>query len=309
VLPELPPVETREQRAERHRLEAEAARLKLLAAVAVAPDAIGGAELGAAIARDLGETLETRDDDRKGRPVALQNSTHGRRSDAPPPPPSSLPQHAKPPPGVPYSHNDEAVAAEQARRRAGRQGIRDCDATHFPAWVVKGSRKGTLSPAHARAGLALVAKSRTAAPMAKHIEAAAEPFGGVSTPAGRNVLMIGTYLVLMTARNRSNKRISGLQRGVFRALTRGTRGEHYSLNTLWNNLHNASGEIDPIHTGPKGGTLGAGKNCGYMIALMRAGVLVYFAPSAHECPAWMVAPSGWSYVQVVVSADPPGDTS
>lgn len=282
--------------------------MKLLAAVAVAPDAIGGAELGAETARDLGVTLETRDDDRKGRPVALQHATYGRRSDAPPPPPSSLPQHAKPPPGVAFSHNAEAKEAERARRRAGRRGIRDTDAVWCPAWARDAARKGTLSPAHARNEIARVKASRTTAPMAKHIEAAAEAYGGYGSLAGRNVMMIGAYLVLLTARMKG-RRISGMGRGSYTCFTRGSRGERYSSNALWNNLHNSDGEIDPLHKGPRGGTLGGGRNCGFVIALMKAGVLTFFAPSAHECPPWMVAPSGWSYVQVVVSADPPGDTS
>ena len=99
-----------------------------------------------------------------------------------------------------------------------------------------------------------------------------------------------------------------MPREAWVSLTYGTRGTHYSESAVWHPVHDYEGELLPrdVH-GPEGGRIGAGRNRGFMYAIRLSGWVRTIVPSAHGLAPWMLAPSGWPFVQVLVSHEPRDD--
>jgi hypothetical protein len=213
-------------------------------------------------------------------------------------------QHAKPPPHIVVNQRRECEAEKAGRRSAAKVGRRDVDAVWFPWWVRDLARRVIESKGRALNELGCV-HSR---PVIDSILSEAAPYGGAESVAGRSVIALA--LVAWWLGQRLNGRISGLPREAWTSLTVGTRAQHYSGSSVWHPVHDAEGDLlPPEFHGQKGGRIGAGRNRGFMVAVSLAGFMRLLVPNAAQVPAFMLAPSGWPYVQVLVYGVPPGDTS
>jgi hypothetical protein len=137
----------------------------------------------------------------------------------------------------------------------------------------------------------------------------AEHYGGAGSVAGRNLIMLSIVTWHIGKRIKAG-RISGMPREAWSSLTVGAHGEHYSDSAVWHPVHDMGRELlPPSVRGPEGGRVGAGRNRGFMVAVRLAGWMRTIVPSSAAVPGWMIAPSGWPFVQVLVLNSPPGDTS
>lgn len=182
---------------------------------------------------------------------------------------------------------------------------------YFAPWVRPWFRRCVQSQEQCTRELAAVPKW-----LASKLGRCSEPFGGRRTSAGRHVIAYGC-LLYWHARAGLNV-ISGLSRAAWASLSVGTRplvGEawtqaspadrsrrsHYAIETLFHRLHDADGPVDPEARGPQGGRVGAGSNCGLVAVLEREGLIATLQPDGRaELPSWLVGPSGYAFVQVLV---------
>ena len=213
--------------------------------------------------------------------------------------PSALPQSAKPPPHVPYNRQGEAEALRVASRSASRAGRREV--VYLPDWCRALARRCALDRAACTRELCHLPRA-----VADSLRASAGPFGGLDANAGRNVVGLGVVFYWLAKRLRG--RLSGLGRKAWASLTVGSHGKHYSASALFHPYHrHDEEELDPQARGLWGGRVGTGANRGLVRAIESEGWLRVIVPDGHDAPGWMVAPSGWAFVQLLVHVAEPGD--
>lgn len=215
--------------------------------------------------------------------------------------PGQRAQHAPPPEHIVASPSKEAAAEQRARRDAQEHGVRD--ATWWPAWARDLARRVGESKGRALCELGSVPRWA-----ADSMRAAAKPYGGADSAPGRAVLALA--LVLWHVGRQTKGRISGMPRGAWTSLTLSPEGGAYSDSSVWHPYHRKTEDLllPETITGPNGGRIGSGRNRGYMVALYLSGFARAIVPSAYGVPEWMIAPSGWPYVQVLLALeDPSGD--
>lgn len=294
-----------QQRAERERAEAEAHAAKLAATLrqsmlAYEPDEqlVEVVVNGVAEAKAAREALEAEHAKRATKPQRVVLSR--RRYE--PASPSALPQTAKPPPHVKPNPQREAEAARVAHTSALKAGRREL--VHLPAWSRTMAQSIATSKSAATRELCHVPRA-----IADSIRASARPFGELDSCAGRNVVALG--VVFWWLGKALNGRLSGLSRKAWASLTVGSHGKHYSPSALFHPYHrHDESELDPNRRGIYGGRIGTGDNTGLVRAIESEGWIHVIVPDGESVPGWMVAPSGWAFVQVLVSdGGPPDDSS
>lgn len=203
----------------------------------------------------------------------------------------ALPQTAKPPQHIPYSTRREEEAKRAAEASSAK--ARRRDTVYFPAWVREAVRRCARSHEDAARELGHVPVPQRAA-----IQSTARVYGGLDEIAGRNVIGLGIAIWYMAQRLKG--RISGLPRAAWASLTVGAKGKHYSESSLFHACHSTDRPLDEERRGIYGGRVGAGRNQGFLVALCASGLIRLIVPSTAGAPPWMIAPSGWAYVQVLV---------
>jgi hypothetical protein len=295
-----------ERRAARERAEAEAHEAKLAATLrasmsAYVPDAqlVDVVVSGVAEAKAARLALEAEHAKRATKPQRVVLSR--RRSDEPPTP-GALPQSAEPPPHVKPDEKREADAFRIAHLSAQRAGRRDM--VYLPAWTRALAYKVATDRGAATRELCNVPRA-----IADSLRASARPFGGLDTCAGRNVIALGVVFFWLAKGLKG--RISGLSCEAWASLTVGSNGKHYSSSALFHGYHrHDESELDPALRGLYGGRIGTGKNTGLVRAIETQGWLRVIVPDGELVPGWMVAPSGWAFVQLLVSdLEPAHDSS
>lgn len=294
-----------QQRAERERAEAEAHAAKLAATLrqsmlAYEPDdqLVEVVVNGVAEAKAAREALEAEHAKRATKPQRVVLS----RRKYEPAAPSALPQTASPPPHVKPNPQREAEAARIAHTSALKAGRREL--VHLPAWSRTMAQAIATSKSAATRELCHVPRA-----IADSIRASARPFGELDSCAGRNVVALG--VVFWWLGKALNGRLSGLSRKAWASLTVGSHGKHYSASALFHPYHrHDESELDPNRRGIQGGRIGTGDNTGLVRAIESEGWIHVIVPNGESVPGWMVAPSGWAFVQVLVSeTGPPEDSS
>lgn len=216
------------------------------------------------------------------------------------PHPGARPQDAKTPSYLPHDVRAEEKAADIGRKQAAKHGVRDTWAAWLPAWTRAMSQRMCESK-----GRCLSELSSVPVWVRDALVSVAEPYGGASAIAGRNVLALG--VVMWHLGQRLKGKISGLLRQAYTSLTVGPNGMHYSDSAVWHPIHDASGPVEDGERGQRGGRIGAGRNRGFMIALSHAceAIMRSHVPSVAAVPGWMIAPSGWPMVQILVATSEP----
>lgn len=277
----------REQEARRAHTEALSAVIARTVG-AVAPDAAAEVAAGEATRAQLQELdaplpeAPTRTE-RQRRGVISRRGERAR--------PGALPQSAKPPQRIPYNVDREEEAKRAAEASAAR--ARRRDVVYFPAWVREAVRRCARSREDAARELGHVPVPQRAA-----IQSTARIYGGLDDIAGRNVIGLGIAIWYMA--QRLGGRISGLPRAAWASLTVGRSGKHYHQSSLFHACHSTDRPIDEERRGIYGGRVGVGRNRGFLVALCASGLIRLIVPSTAGAPPWMIAPSGWAYVQVLV---------
>lgn len=293
-----------EQRAARERAEAAAHAAKLAATLrqsmlAYEPDEqlVEVVVSGVAEAKAAREALEAQHAKRATKPQRVVLSR--RRYE--PASPSALPQTARPPPHVKPNPQREAEAARVAHTSALKAGRREL--VHLPAWSRTMAQTIATSKSAATRELCHLPRA-----IADSIRASARPFGELDSCAGRNVVALG--VVFWWLGKALNGRLSGLSRKAWASLTVGSHGKHYSPSALFHPYHrHDESELDPNRRGLYGGRVGIGDNTGLVRAIESEGWIHVIVPDGELVPGWMVAPSGWAFVQVLVSDGGPTEDS
>jgi hypothetical protein len=242
---------------------------------------------------------EAREAQQATRATRSQRKVLSRRQEAPGP--CALPQTAKPPQHWPYSHQREAEAERVAVASAGRAGRREI--VYLPAWCREMARQIAIDRSAATRELCHLPRT-----VSDSLRASARPFGGLDSCAGRNTVALG--VVFFWLAKRLNGRLSGLGRDAWKSLTVGAHGKHYGPSALFHPHHrHREEELSPTLRGPYGGRVGTGNNVGIVRAIESEGWLRVIVPDGRLCPGWMVAPSGWPFVQLLVSVAEPSDDS
>lgn len=286
-----------ERRAARERAEAEAHAAKLaatlrasMAAYVPDADAVDVVVNGVAEAKAARQALEAEHAARATKP---QRVVLSRRRSEEPATPGALPQTAKPPPHVKPDEKREADAFRIAHLSAQRAGRREL--VYLPAWARAMAYKVATDRGAATRELCNLPRT-----IADSVRASARPFGGLDTCAGRNVVALA--IVFWWLAKGLNGRISGLSRAAWASLTVGSHGKHYSTSALFHPYHrHDETELDPSLRGSCGGRIGTGVNVGLVRAIETEGWLRVIVPDGELVPGWMVAPSGWAFVQLLVS--------
>jgi hypothetical protein len=269
---------------------------KAMQASGIDADEAKGVVTGVFEAQALREAREAK---HAGRHTRTQRRVLARRDE--PAVPTALPQIAKPPPHVKHDHKREAEAERAAKASAWNAGRREL--VFLPAWCRAMARRCAVDRAAATRELCHVPRT-----VADSIRASAAPYGGLDSAAGRNV--VGLAVVFYWLAKRLRGRISGLSRAAWASLTVGSHGKHYSTSALFHPYHrHDESELDPSARGVWGGRVGVGDNRGLVRAIESEGWLRVIVPDAELAPGWMVAPSGWAFVQVLVTEPDPGDNS
>lgn len=242
---------------------------------------------------------EAREAKQARRATRSQRRVLSRREEAPGP--CALPQTAKPPPHMKHDHKREAEAERVAIASAGRAGRREL--VYLPAWCRQLARSVAVDRGAATRELGHLPRT-----VSDSLRASARPFGGLDSAAGRNVVALGVVFYWLAKRLRG--RLSGLSRAAWASLTVGAHGKHYGTSALFHPYHrHDDSELHPTLRGPWGGMVGTGRNVGLVRSIESEGWIRVIVPDGELAPGWMVAPSGWAFVQVLVDVDEPGDDS
>jgi hypothetical protein len=207
---------------------------------------------------------------------------------------------------VPAPSQAQAAEAERVARASHARafpadGSRR-DVVYWAPWVRAWFRRGVQTAEQCGRELAALP-----AWWREKLELIASDFGGKRTTGGRHILMYGA-LIYWYARQ-GQRVISGLSQAAWASLSVGPREKHYSLSTLFHPLHDAARELADKR-GPKGGSWGAGSNCGLVRALEREGLVEVLQPDGRcHLPAWLVGRTGWTFGQFIVRehVDEPDD--
>jgi hypothetical protein len=234
------------------------------------------------------------------------------RASAPQAKPSKLPQTCPPPLGVSMPSREQVAQAERVARasmlRAFPADANVREVVYWAPWVRPWFRRGVQSAEQAGRELA-----NLPAWWAAKVRETAKHNGYLRTSAGRHVVMYAA-LVYWHARQGHNV-ISGLSQEAWASLSLGTRADeahrHYSTEYLFHPIHDGQGPKHPEKRGPRGGSIGAGNNCGLVRQLERDGVVDFIQPDGRAgLPAWMVGRRGWAFGQAIAATpvDEPDDT-
>lgn len=246
---------------------------------------------GRGVVEGLADGVQARSKAAASRAHALQTSAHHGERQHDQPSPESVAQGAKPPSHLTWNEKKEQIAERLALESASRAGRREL--VYWPAWARELARRCCESKGRALSELTAIPKWASASVLK---EAAA--YGGADAVAGRNLIALS--LVLWHVGGRLRGRISGMPREAYTSLTTGPNGKHYSDSAVWHPVHHADGELLPDARGPEGGRIGAGRNRGFMVAIRLAGWMRTVVPASYGLAPWLIAPSGWPYVQVIV---------
>jgi hypothetical protein len=294
-----------ERRAARERAEAEAHAAKLAATLRASMGAyVPDVELVETTVNGVAEAKAARlarEAEQAKRATKPQRVVLSRRRQYEPAQPGALPQTASPPPHIRPNPQREAEAARVAHVSALKAGRREL--VHLPAWSRELSGRIATSRSAATRELCHVPRA-----IADSLRASARPFGELDTCAGRNVVALGVVFYWLGKALRG--RLSGLSSEAWASLTVGAHGKHYSSSALFHAHHRHNeAELDPKLRGLYGGRIGTGRNVGLVRAIETEGWLRVIVPDGALVPGWMVAPSGWAFVQVLVSDGGPTEDS